>query len=188
MGNTLPLLFLLLITIATGVLSAHAGRDEVRHSADPMWRMEAFLAYAVFVGLVLLPTVMYFYVFHGDWFLFYWVDTGRAPWVWGMLAILFLVGAASLGFWIGAALSRASRDEAVRRIAVGSLFIAVAVWPLGWDRLSSVGSYRQFTRDYGLITFLASPAFYAGLAMLVIIGVAFASLFYRIDRHTHQIA
>jgi hypothetical protein len=182
----LPLLFLLLITIAMGALSAHAGRDEVRHSADPVWRMEAFLAYALFVGFVLLPAVIYFYAFHGDWFLSYWVDTGRAPWVWGMLAVLFLIGAASLGFWLGAALCRASREGAVRRIAVSALFIAVAVWPLGWDRLSAVGSYRQFTRDYGLVTFLASPAFYSGLAMLVIIGAAFAWLVYRIDRHTHQ--
>lgn len=182
----MPLLFLLLITIAMGALSAHAGRDEVRHSADPVWRMEAFLAYALFVGFVLLPAVIYFYAFHGDWFLSYWVDTGRAPWVWGMLAVLFLIGAASLGFWLGAALCRASREGAVRRIAVSALFIAVAVWPLGWDRLSAVGSYRQFTRDYGLVTFLASPAFYSGLAMLVIIGAAFAWLVYRIDRHTHQ--
>ena len=171
-----------------GALSAHAGRDEVRHSADPVWRMEAFLAYALFVGFVLLPAVIYFYAFHGDWFLSYWVDTGRAPWVWGMLVVLFLVGAASLGFWLGAALCRASRDGAVRRIAVSALFIAAAVWPLGWDRLSAVGSYRQFTRDYGLVTFLASPAFYSGLAMLVIIGAAFAWLVYRIDRHTHQSA
>jgi hypothetical protein len=148
--------------------------------------MEAFLAYALFVGFVLLPTVTYFYVFHGDWFLLYWVDTGRAPWVWGLLAILFLLGGSSLSFWLGATLCRASRDEAVRRIAVGAIFIAVAVWPLGWDRLSVVGSYRQFTRDYGLIAFFASPAFYSGLAMLVILGVAFGSLVYRIDRHTHQ--
>jgi len=171
-----------------GALSAHAGRDEVRHSADPVWRMEAFLAYALFVGFVLLPVVIYFYAFHGDWFLSYWVDTGRAPWVWGMLAALFLVGAASLGFWLGAALCRASRDRAVRRIAVSALFIAAALWPLGWDRLSVVGSYRQFTRDYGLVTFLASPAFYSGLAMLAITGAAFTWLVYRIDRQTHQSA
>ena len=182
----MPLLFLLLITIATGALSAHAGRDEVRHSADPVWRMEAFLAYALFVGFVLLPTAIYFYVFHGDWFLFYWIDAGRAPWAWGILAALLLLGAASLGFGIGAALCRASRDLASRRIAVGALFIALSVWPLGWDRLSVVGSHRQFTRDYGLTAFFVSPAFYSGLAMIIIIALAFAWLVYRIDRHTQQ--
>lgn len=182
----MPLLFLLLIAIATGALSAHAGRDEVRHSADPLWRMEAFLAYALFVAFILLPTVIYFYVFHGDWFLFYWVDTGRAPWMLGLLAILLLLGAAFLGFRIGAALCRASRDLAARRITVSAFFIAMAVWPLAWDRLSLVGSYRQFTRDYGLTAFFASPAFYSGLVMLVIIGVAFGWNVYRIDRQTRD--
>jgi hypothetical protein len=148
--------------------------------------MEAFLAFALFVGLVLVPTSVYFYVFHGDWFLFYWVDTGHAPWVWGLLAVLLLLGSASLGFGLGAALCRASRDVAARRIAIGALFIALAVWPLGWERLAVVGSYRQFTRDYGLTAFFASPAFYSGLAMLVIIGVAFGWVAYRIDRHTHD--
>ena len=182
----MPLLFLLLITIATGALSAHAGRDEVRNSADPVWRMEAFVAYALFVGLVLLPTVIYFYVFHSDWFLLYWVDTGRAPWVWGLVTVLLLLGAASAGFGLGAALCRASRDIAVRRIVLGVVFIALAVWPLGWDRLSVVGSYRQFTRDYGLVALFASPAFYAGIAMFVIAAVAFGWLVYRVDRHTQQ--
>ena len=182
----MPLLFLLLIAIATGALSARAGSEEVRHSAEPVWRMEAFLAYALFVGFVLLPTAIYFYVFHGDWFLFYWVDTGRAPWAWGLLASVILLGAATLGFWLGATLCRASRDTAAHRITVGALFIALAVWPLGWERLSVVGSHRQFTRDYGLTAFFASPAFYSGLTMLVIIGGAFGWIVYRIDRHTRD--
>jgi uncharacterized membrane-anchored protein len=148
--------------------------------------MEAFLAFALFVGFVLVPTAVYFYVFHGDWFLFYWIDTARAPWFWGLLAVLLLLGSASLGFGLGAVFCKASRDAAARQIAIGALFIAVAVWPLGWERLSVVGSYRQFTRDYGLTEFFASPAFYSGLAMLVIIGVAFGWVAFRIDRHTHD--
>ncbi len=182
----MPLLFLLLIAIATGALAALAGRDEVRNSADPVWRMEAFLAYGLFVCFVLLPTASYFYAFHGDWFLFYWVDTGRAPWVWGLLTTLILLGAASLGFRLGAALCRASRDLSARRIAIGAIFIALSVWPLAWDRVSAVGTYRQFTRDYGLTAFFASPAFYSGLAALMIIGVAFTWIVYRIERHTHS--
>ncbi len=181
----MPLFFLLFIAIATGALSAYAGLDEVRHSSDPVWRMEAFLAFALFVGFVLLPTAIYFYVFHGDWFLFYWVDTGHATWLWGLLVVLFLLCSAFMGFVLGATFCRASRNVAARRIALGALLIAVAVWPLAWTRLSVVGSYRQFTRDYGLVPFFASPAFYSGLAMLIVIGVAFGSAVYRIDRHTH---
>lgn len=182
----MPLLFLLLISIATGALSAHAGRDEIRHSADPLWRMEAFLAYSLFVALVLVPTAIYFYVFHGDWFLFYWIDTGRAPWFWGLAAGLLVLGAASLGFILGAALCRASRDALVRRLSAGVLFVALAIWPSIWRRLSVVGSYRQFSRDYGLTAFFASPAFYSGLVTGLLLLAAFVWLVYRIDRQTRD--
>jgi hypothetical protein len=148
--------------------------------------MEAFLAYALFVGFTLLPTAIYFYVFHGDWFLFYWVDTGAAPWAWGLLAVLLLLATASLGFGLGAALCRGSRDLAARRIALGALLISLSVWPLAWERISVVGSSQQFTHDYGLIPFFASAPFYSALVMFVIMGLAFGWVVYRIERHTHD--
>jgi len=183
----LPLLFLLFVAIATGALSAYAGRDEIRHSGEAMWRTEAFLAYALFVGLILLPTVVYFYAFHGDWFLFYWIDTGRARWVWGFVAVLLSVGAAFVGFRLGAVLCRASRDVAARRITVAAALMGLAVWPVWWQRLSVVGSHRQFARDYGLLGFFSSPAFYSGLVMLLVGCGAFAWIFYRIGRQTRDI-
>ncbi|MFW2387567.1 MAG: hypothetical protein ACN4G0_04480 [Polyangiales bacterium] len=186
MGNILPLLFLLLIAIAAGALAAHAGRDEVRHSSDPIWRMESFLGLAIFVTLVLLPTLIYFYVFHGDWFLLYAVNTVHAPWAFGLLSGALLLGAAALGFRLGAAFCRASRDAAARRISWAALFVALSVWPLAWARLSVVGSYRQFTRDYGLVAFFSSPAFYAGVVMLLTIGLALGWVLYRIDQHTRD--
>ncbi len=186
LGSILPLLFLLFVAIATGALSAYAGRDEIRHSGEAMWRSEAFLAYGLFVGLVLLPTVIYFYVFHGDWFLFYWIDTERARWVWGLVAVLLLFGAAFAGFRLGVAFCRASRDVAARRITLAAGLMALAVWPVAWERLSVVGSHRQFTREYGLLDFFSSPTFYSGLAMLVAASVAFAWLVYRIDRQTRD--
>lgn len=182
----MPLLFLLLIALSTGVLSARAGRDEVRNSADPVWRMESFLAYGLFVAFVLFPTTIYFYVFHGDWFLFYWVDTSGAPWLWGFVGTLLLLGAASAGFALGAAGCRASREAMARRITIGALVLAFMVWPLGWPRLRLVGSYRQFTHDYGLTAFFSSPAFYSGLVMLAIMSVAFGWVAYRIDRQTGE--
>ncbi|MEM7138932.1 MAG: hypothetical protein AAF500_20315 [Myxococcota bacterium] len=182
----MPLVFLLLIALSTGVLAAHAGREEVRHSADPMWRMEAFLAYALFVALVLLPTTIYFYVFHGDWFLLYWVDAAKAAWAWGILVSAALLGFSMLGFRLGAALCRAGREAALRRIAALGFVAAAAVWPLAWARLHVVGSYREFTRDYGLTTYFSSAAFYAGLVMLILLVAAFVWVAYRIDSHTHE--
>lgn len=182
----MPLLFLLFIAFATGVLAAHAGRDEVRLSPEPIWRMETFSAYSLFVALVLVPTAVYFYVFHGDWFLFYWIDTGRAPWLWGLLAIVFLLISAAAGFRLGVAFCRASRDAAARGATLGAVFIALSVWPVAWNRLSTVGSYRQFTRAYGLTSFFQSAVFYSGLAMLIIGVTAFFWVVTRIDRQTQQ--
>ena len=148
--------------------------------------MEAFLAYALFVSLLLVPTAAFFYFFHGDWFLFYWVDTARAPWVFGLFTVLLVAGAALVGFRLGAALCRASRDRAARALAMAALLVGCGVWPLAWGRLSVVGSHRQFTRDYGLTTFFASPACYSGLAMLVIAGASFAWVAFRIGRQTRE--
>lgn len=146
--------------------------------------MESFLGYALFVAFVLLPATIYFYAFHGDWFLFYWVDSGRAPWLWGLLATVLLLGTAWVGFQLGAVFCRASRDKAARRLTIGALVLALAVWPLAWERLSVVGTYRQFTREYGLTTFFVSPAFYAGIAISLIMALAFGWLVYGIDRQT----
>ena len=171
-GNTLPLFFLLFMAFATGALAAYAGRDEIRHSSsEAMWRAESFLAYAVVLrGLVLLPTGLYFYVFHGDWFLLYWVNTGNerlGSWglslVWSSCTARRRVRGASA---VGAALCRGSRDSAAaRRLAI--VLMAVlrgrAVWPLAWERLSqSSARFGSTTRDYGLVSYFESPAFYSG--------------------------
>lgn len=182
----MPLLFLLFITFATGALSAQAGRDEVRQSAEPIWRWEAFLAYAMFVGFVLLPTAIFFYVFHGDWFLFYWVNTGQAPWLWGPLTAVLLCGAGLAGFGLGAALCRGSRDTTARRLGTLGTILAVGVWPLAWQRLSRVGTYRQYDREYGLTPYFESAAFFSGIAMLLVLIGAFAWLAMRIERQTRD--
>lgn len=148
--------------------------------------MEAFLAYSIFVASVLFPTALYFYLFHGDWFFFYWVDTSHAPWLWGLLSLLLTTASAAAGFRLGVAFCRGSRDAAARRATFGILLIALSVWPLAWGRLSEVGSYRQFTRDYGLVSFFRSPAFYSGLVMLAIGLGAFLWVITRIDQQTHQ--
>ena len=176
------------MAFATGARAAYAGRDEIRHSSEAMWRAESFLAYVSFFVLVLLPTTLYFYVFHGDWFLLYWVNTGRAPWVWGPLAVLLMSVAGLGGFSVAAALCRGSRDSAARRLGVLMAIIGVGVWPLAWERLSRVGTFRQYDRDYGLVSYFESPAFYSGLAMLVVAAGAFAWVAVRIDRQTRDLA
>lgn len=148
--------------------------------------MEAFLAYAIFVGLVLIPTSIYFYVFHGDWFLSYSIDTERARWAWAIVVVGAAAGLSAVGFWLGAALCRAGRDTLLRRVSVLGFVLAVGVWPLTWSRIRLVGSYREFTRDYGLTGYFSSPVFYAGLVMLILLVASFVWVVYRVDGHTHE--
>lgn len=185
-GEALPLVFLLLVALATGMLAAHAGREEVRVSAEPVWRMESFAAYSIFLGLILLPTTLYFYVFYADWFLFYWADTRQAPWLWGIVSALLTCAAGLLGFRTGTFLSRRGRCKAPRRIAGALLLLAVLVWPLGWDRISRVGSHRQFTHGYGLSEYLSSATFYSGALILLVASTAFAWVFLRIGHRTSE--
>lgn len=186
-GAVLPLGFLLFMTVATGVLAAHAGRDEIRVSPDPIWRAESFAVYSIFVALILLPTTLYFYVFYGDWFLFYWVDVGRAPWFWGVLVALLIAGAAVVGFRLGSMLSRGDREKVVRRSVWGLLVLGFLVWPAGWGRLSKVGSYRQFNHDYGLQSYFASPTFYSGLLILGLVALSFMWIMHRIGQRTQEV-
>jgi hypothetical protein len=174
------------MSFVTGAFAAYAGRDELRHNGGAMWRAESFLAYVLFFLLALLPTAIYFYVFHGDWFLFYWVNTGQAPWLWGPLAAVLLCGAGLAGFGLGAALCRGSRDTTARRLGTLGTILAVGVWPLAWQRLSRVGTYRQYDREYGLTPYFESAAFFSGIAMLLVLIGAFAWLAMRIERQTRD--
>jgi len=175
------------MAFATGAFAAYAGRDEIRHDGEAMWRSESFLAYVAFFMLVFLPTAIYFYVFHGDWFLSYWVNTGQAPWLWGPLAALLLCGAGLAGFSFGAALCRSSRDLGARRLGTVAALLAFVLWPLAWKGLSRVGTYRQYDRDYGLTPYFESAAFYSGLAMLVVLAGAFGWVVVHIERQTRDL-
>ena len=53
------------------------------------------------------------------------------------------VGAAFAGFRLGAALCRASRDVAARRVTVAAGLLGLAVWPVAWERISVVGSLPE---------------------------------------------
>ncbi len=174
------------MALATGILAARAGRDEIRYGTDLLWATEAFLAYAMFVAMVLLPVTLYFYLFYGDWFLMYLVDTGRAIWMWGALSVLSVVGFAALGFRLGAALCGLDRQRLAGRLGVGIALLGLIVWPSGWPRLARVGSYRQFTRDYGLLEYPSSTAFYSGALMALLVLIAFVWVLRHIDGHSAE--
>jgi hypothetical protein len=146
--------------------------------------MESFVAYLIFLGLILVPTASYFYVFYADWFLFYWVDTQHARALWGIVGALLPCAAGLLGFRLGAVLARRGLLKAPQGVGWALLLLAALVWPLAWSRISHVGSYRQFTHDYGLSAYLSSATFYSGALILAVMSIAFIWVFLRIGHRT----
>jgi hypothetical protein len=99
---------------------------------------------------VVVPVSLYFFVFHGDWYLLYLLDTLRVPSALVLLGCVLEIGVGALGFLLGGLFIRSQREQWAGALVgvVGSL--ALAVVPLAYRRLSVVGSFAQYHGDFGL--------------------------------------
>lgn len=150
-----------------GTLAALAGRAEIKLSPRHPLLTRSFAAFLAFALCVLVPISVYFYVFHGDWFLLYLIDVREIP---SAIALVGFVGEALigvLGFSVGAMLLRSQREPLVGASAAVALAVAALVPLLLRDRLSRVGSYAQFNGGFGLVDFTAGPLFFSTILMTV---------------------
>lgn len=163
-----------------GALAALAGRAEIKLSPRHPLLTRSFAAFISFAVCVLVPISVYFYVFHGDWFLLYAVDVRDVPSAVALVGFVLeaLVGVA--GFVVGAMLLRSQREGAVGAVAGTALVLAVLVPVLFRERLSRVGSYAQWTGGFGLIDFTAGPIFFGTVFMSVAFLLATAFLLGRL--------
>src|SRR5690606_14460543 len=103
--------------------------------------------------LVIVPASVYFYVFHGDWFLLYFLDVSRIPSAIALVGFVLQAGLGALGFVVGAMLVRSQREVAAG-VILGVLLVAGAsVFFVYGDRLAQVGNYSQFHNQFGLTPF-----------------------------------
>lgn len=181
----MPLPFLLMLGVAIGVAAAAAGHVELLLSPRPPLLTAVFSAFLTFVLLVLLPVSAYFYVFHGDWFLLYLVDTGHVPSAIALVGFALQAGAATLGFLLGSALVRAQHRVAVYVTLGVCLLLSAAVVPLALDRLRVVGSFAQFHGSFGLLDYTATPVARGGMVMGTFLLAGIAFLLSRLGR-THK--
>ena len=129
----MPLPTQLLLTFVTGVAAALAARTELRVSPRPALLCQSFAAYLTYAAFVLIPVSLYFYVFHGDWYLLYWFDVQRVP------SALVLVGCGvqvmlgAMGFLIGASLIRSQRDQ-LAGAAIGIGVAGLGRTLMSWKR------------------------------------------------------
>ncbi|MEM9072054.1 MAG: hypothetical protein AAGE52_26345 [Myxococcota bacterium] len=174
----MPLPTLICLAFASGIAAALAARVELRVSPRPPLLTQSFGAYLVFAMLVLVPVGVYFYVFHGDWFLLYTFDVSRVPSALALIGFLVLAGVGSLGFAVGASMVRGQRDT-LGGILVGlSVLAAGAVAVVARDRLGVVGNFAQFEGGFGLKTFGSGPLMQGALTMggILLVGAMFLLL------------
>lgn len=171
----MPLPPFLLFAVTTGLSSALAARYELRTSPRPVPLTQGFAATMIYGALVVVPASVYFYAFHGDWFMLYSVDVQTIPSAVALLAFVgegLLVG---LGYLLGASLVRSQR-EAVVGVLLGTFLAALAfVIYFYRDRLALVGSFAQFHGSFGLAAYGEGALFQGSVVIggIVLLGWAF---------------
>lgn len=164
----MPLPPLLVFTIVSGLAAALAGRQELRTSPRPVPLTRSFFAYVSYALLVVVPASVYFYVFHGDWFLLYAFDVSQIPSAIALVGFALQAGLGALAFLVGALLVRNQR-ELVVGVLLGVLLLAgVGVLVAYGDRLAHVGTYAQFHGQFGLEPFEGGPLLTGSLTMAAI--------------------
>ncbi|MCG8555640.1 MAG: hypothetical protein MJD61_10195 [Proteobacteria bacterium] len=171
----MPLPTLALLVFGVGAGTALAAASELRLSPRALLRTDSFGAYALFLGLLVVPVSLYFYVFHGDWFLLYAVDVRVVPSALALAGLLLELALGVLGFAVGAQLTRAQRTGAGVLIAVASPLAGLAVGLIAQERLGVVGTYAQYRGGFGTTGYLGGPVMHAGLVMggILLAGAAF---------------
>jgi len=167
----MPMPTLLCLAFASGVAAALAGRAELRISPRPLLLTQSAGAWLAFGLFVLVPVSVYFYLFHGDWFLLYAVDIRRVPSAVALLGFLGELALGVAGFVLGGALVRAQRDSIAGGVIGATCLAAVIAVVVSWDRLAVVGSYAQYEGGFGLSPF-GSGALLSGTVAMGLILIA----------------
>lgn len=173
----MPLSTLFFLVCAVGIAAALVGGTELRLSPRHALVTNSFLAYAAFVVLLVLPVTLYFFCFHGDWFLHYLVDARDIPSALVLLGFVALFGLFVGSFSLGAAFAR--RRPPAGWVAVGLCVLfsgAVFIWP---DRISKVGDYPQFKGNFGLEEY-GGALLRGGVAMFLYLLIGTVFLLFRI--------
>ncbi|MFO0680577.1 MAG: hypothetical protein U0234_00935 [Sandaracinus sp.] len=177
----MPLPTFLCIALASGIATALAGRGELRLSPRHAFLTTAFAAFLVFASLVLVPAGVYFYVFHGDWFLLYLFDVQRIPSAVALVGFVLQVGLGALGFSIGAALLRSQRETFAGVLIALAVVTGGAVPVVLRDRLAVAGTFAQYEGHFGLTPIADSPLFLGGVTMAAIVVVGLTFLLVRLN-------
>lgn len=150
-------------------------------SPRPALLSDSFAAFGAFMLLLLVPVSVYFYLFHGDWFMLYTVDVHTVPSGLVLLGFAAEVGLGLLGFFCAAVCVRSARMSwAIALIALCALaaFSVVLIVP---ERLRVMGSFRQYWGGFGLEPY-GGALFQGAVAMGAFLAFGTVYLLIRIRR------
>jgi hypothetical protein len=164
-----------------GAAAALAGSHELRVSPRPVLLSDSFGAFVAFMILLVLPVSLYFYAFHGDWFMLYLVEVRRVPSLVALLGFTLELAVGLLGFGCAALCVRAQRSHWVIAVLLVCAFAAITVVFAWSDRLQSVGTFRQYRGGFGLVRY-GGALLQAALAMGGLLAVGATFLIVRIRR------
>jgi hypothetical protein len=184
----LPFPTFVFVAFACGIAAALAARVELRMSIRPVPFTNSFFVFAIFIALVLVPASVYFYVFHGDWFLLYSINVQKIPSAIALVVFLLEAGVGFFGFMIGSILARGQQLSAGYMLIAASVLASITVVFIFADRLSVVGTFAQYHGDFGLETYRSSVVMKGSLATgaILVIGIAYlvTNLNYRRSRNS----
>lgn len=176
----MPLPSMLCIAFAIGLAAALAGRSELRISPRSAPMTRSFSALMIFMVLTLVPISVYFYIFHGDWFLLYLIDVNTLPSAIALVGFVLEAALGGLGFVVGAQMVRSQRDTVGGVLCGLALIVSVVVVVIAKDRLGVVGTYQQFHGGFGLTPFQNGPVMHGTALMSAILVCGVLYLLYRL--------
>ena len=171
--------FLMFLAFGSGVAAALAGRAELRISPRIALLTDSAGAYLMYEVLLLAPITAYFYMFHGDWFVLYLVDSTTVPSAIALMGLIVVVALGAGGFVLGTGLVRSQREGIAMGAVGASLLGCVAAVIAGWSRLGTMGSYAQFHGDFGLKP-IGGPLLYGTAVMAVVLAAGLAYVLVRL--------
>lgn len=178
----MPIPVVIGVALFVGALTALAGSNHLRATPKSPLGTRQFAAFAVFELLLLLPISGYFWAFHGDWFLLYWMDSTQLPSALALVGLLAIgvLGALSFAFSVSLLRSQYIMGPAwVMGVVVAALF--ASLWTFR-TRLHRVGTYDQFHGDFGLRGFTDGALLQATTWMGVVLVAGIIALTLRVWR------
>lgn len=147
----------LCFTYAAGIIASLASRAELRGSPRPSLTTAGYRAFLAYSLLLLVPSTVYFYAFHGDWFLLYLLDSTSIPSAVALILFVLQAAVGSVGFATGAQLVRMQREHIALALSILTLGLGAGIVALLRDRYATVGTFAQFHGTFGLQTWTSTP-------------------------------